>query len=59
MKCGKKERQTFTLNYISYEEVHNEITNLQTAKVTLQNDIPTKNPKETSWKYLQDLFKKT
>ena len=38
----KKEEQTFTLSYVSYEEVLNEIRKLQTTKTTQQNDIPTK-----------------
>ena len=34
--------------YVSYEEVLKEIKNLQTAKTTQQNDIPTKILKENS-----------
>ena len=52
----KKEEQTFTLSYVSYEEVLNEIRKLQTTKTTQQNDIPTKILKENSE---VDIFKKT
>ena len=38
----KKEEQTFTFNYVSCEEVLNEIRKLQTATTVQQNDIPTK-----------------
>ena len=44
----KKEEQTFTLSYVSYEEVLNEIRKLQTTKTTQQNDIPTKILKKNS-----------
>ena len=42
----KKEGQTLTLNYVSDEEILNEIIELQTAKTIHQNDIPTKILKE-------------
>ena len=48
IKSRKKEEQTFTLNYVSYEEVLNEIRKLQTATTIQQNDIPTKILKENS-----------
>ena len=48
IKSRKKEEQTFTFNYVSYEEVLNEIRKLQTTKTTQQNDIPTKILKENS-----------
>ena len=44
----KKEEQTFTFNYVSYEEILNEIRKLQTATTTQQNDIPTKILKKNS-----------
>ena len=47
IKSRKKEEQTFTFSYVSYEEVLNEIRKLQTTKTT-QNDIPTKTLKENS-----------
>ena len=56
IKSRKKEEQTFTFNYVSYEEVLNEIRKLQTTKTTQQNDIPTKILKENSE---VDIFKKT
>ena len=46
IKSRKKEEQTFTFSYVSYEEVLNEIRKLQTTKTTQQNDIPTKILKE-------------
>ena len=46
IKSRKKEEQTFTFSYASYEEVLNEIRKLQTTKTTQQNDIPTKILKE-------------
>ena len=48
IKSRKKEEQTFTFNYVSYEEVLNEIRKLETATMTQQNDIPTKIIKENS-----------
>ena len=42
IKSRKKEDQTFTLNYVSYDEVLKEIMKLQTATTTQQNNIPTK-----------------
>ena len=48
MKSRKKEEQTFTFSYVSYEEVLNEIRKLKTTKTTQQNDIPTKILKENS-----------
>ena len=42
IKSRKKEEQTFTFSYVSYEEVLNEIMKLQTTKTRQQNDIPTK-----------------
>ena len=56
IKSRKKEEQNFTFNYVSYEEVLNEIRKLQTTKTTQQNDIPTKILKENSE---VDIFKKT
>ena len=46
IKSRKKEEQTFTFSYVSYEEVLNEIRKLQTTKRAKQNDIPTKILKE-------------
>ena len=48
IKSNQKENQTFTFNYVSYEEVFNEIRELQTTKPTQQNDIPTKILKKNS-----------
>ena len=48
IKSRKKEEQTFSFNYVSYEEVLNEISKLQTATTIQQNDIPTKILKEKS-----------
>ena len=48
IKSRKKEEQTFTFSYVSYEEVLNEIRKLQTTKTTQQNDIPTKILKKNS-----------
>ena len=48
IKCRKKEEQTFTFNYVSYEEVFNEISKQQTPKTIQQNEIPTKILKENS-----------
>ena len=48
IKSRKKEEQTFTFSYVSYEEVLNEISKLQTKKTTQQNDIPTKILKKNS-----------
>ena len=48
IKSRKREEQTFTFSYVSYEEVLNEIRKLQTTKTTQQNDIPTKILKENS-----------
>ena len=48
IKSRKKEEQTFTFRYVSYEEVLNEIRKLQTKKTTQQNDIPTKILKKNS-----------
>ena len=44
----EKEEQTFTFNYVSYEQILNEIRKLQTATATQQNYIPTKILKENS-----------
>ena len=44
----KKEEQTFTFNFVSYEEVLNEIRKLKTATATQQNDILTKILKKNS-----------
>ena len=44
----KKEEQTFTFNYVSYEGVLNQTRKLQAAKSIQQYDIPTKNLKENS-----------
>ena len=48
IKSRKKEEQTFTFSYVSYEEVLNEIRKLQTTETTQQNDISTKTLKENS-----------
>ena len=48
IKSREKEQQTFTFNYVSYEEVLNEIWKLQTTKMKQQNDILTKILKENS-----------
>ena len=48
IKSRKKEEQTFTFSYVSYEKVLNEIRKLQTTKTTRQNHIPTKILKENS-----------
>ena len=48
IKSRKKEEETFTFSYVSYEEVLNEIRKLQTTKTTQQNDILTKILKENS-----------
>ena len=48
IKSRKKEEQSFTFSYVSYEEVLNEIRKLQTTKTTQQNDISTKTLKENS-----------
>ena len=48
IKSTKKEKQTFTFNYVSYEKVINEIRKLQTAKTVQQNYIPTNILKENS-----------
>ena len=47
-KSRKKEEQTFTFNYVSYEEVLNKIRKLQTATRIQQNDITTKILKKNS-----------
>ena len=47
-KSRKIEEQTFTLNYVSCEEVLNEIRKLQTVKTIQENDIQTKILKENS-----------
>ena len=57
IKSRKKEEQTFTFSYVSYEEVLNEIRKLQTTKTTQQNDIPTKILKKNS-KVFAGYFKK-
>ena len=48
IKSRKKEEQTFTFNYVSYEEVLNEIGKRQTATMIQQSNIPTKILKENS-----------
>ena len=48
IKSRKKEEQTFTFSYVSYEEVLSKIRKLQAMKMTQQNDIPTKILKENS-----------
>ena len=58
IKSRKKEEQTFTFSYVSYEEVLNKIRNLQNKKTTQQNDIPTKILKENS-EVLAGYLKKT
>ena len=47
IKSNKKEDQ-MSYNYVSYEEVLNEIRKLQTATTIQQNDIPTKILKKKS-----------
>ena len=39
IKSRKKEEQTFTFNYVSFEKVLDEIRELETATTTQQNDI--------------------
>ena len=46
IKSRKKEKQIFTFNYVSYEDVLNEIRKRQTATTIQQSDIPKKIPKE-------------
>ena len=48
IKSRKKEEQTFTFSYVSYEEVLNKIRKLQTTKTTQQNDSSIKILKEIS-----------
>ena len=57
IKSRKKEEQTFTFSYVSYEEVLNKIRILQIKKTTQQNDIPTKTLKKNS-KVLTEYFQK-
>ena len=47
-KSRKKEEQTFTFNYVSYEEVHKKFRKLQTVTTIQKNDILTKTLKENS-----------
>ena len=54
IKSKKKEEQTFTFNYVSYEEVLNEIRKLETAATTQQNYIPTNILKENSEMFARD-----
>ena len=58
IKSKKKEEQTFTFSYVSYEEVLNKIRKLQIKKTTQQNDIPTKILKKNS-KVFTEYFQKT
>ena len=48
IKPRKKEEQTFTFNYVSYEEVLNEIREQKTLTTIQQNGIATKILKENS-----------
>ena len=48
IKSRKKEEQTFTFSYASYEEALDEIRKLQTTKTTQRNEIPTKILKKNS-----------
>ena len=59
IKSRKKEEQTFTFRYVSYEEVLNEIRKLQTKKTTQQNDIPAKILKKNSEVFSEYFQKKT
>ena len=47
-KSRKKEEQTFTFNYASYEEVHKKFRKLQTVTTIHKSDILTKTLKENS-----------
>ena len=42
IKSKKKEDQTFSFNFFSFEVVLNKIKKLQTATTIQQNDTPTK-----------------
>ena len=42
IKFRKKREQTFTFNYVYYEEIVNEIRKLQTATAIQENDSPTR-----------------
>ena len=57
IKSRKKEEQTFTFNYVSFEEVLDEIRKLETATTTQQNDAPTKILKENTEVFAKDLHK--
>ena len=57
IKSRRKEDQTFTFNYVSFEEVLNEIRKLETATTAQQNDTPTKILKENSEMFTKDLHK--
>ena len=59
IKSRKKEKQTFTFRYVSYEEVLNEIRKLQTKKTTQQNDITAKILKKNSEVFAGYFQKKT
>ena len=48
IKSRKKEEQTINFNYVSNEEVLNEIRKIQTAETIQQNGIPTKILKQNS-----------
>ena len=58
IKSRKKEEQTFTFNYVSYEEILNEIRKLQTGTTIQQNGIPTKFLKENSEVFARYFHKK-
>ena len=58
-KSRKKEEQTFTFSYISYQEVLNEIRKLQTAITIQQIDIPAKILKENSKVFVRYFHKNT
>ena len=57
IKSRRKEEQTFTFNYVSFEEVLDEIRKLETATTTQQNDTPTKILKENTEVFAKDLHK--
>ena len=58
IKSRKKEEQSFTFNYVSHEEVLNEIRKLQTATTIQENDISIKILKENSEVLLYIFIKK-
>ena len=58
-KSRKKEEQTFTFSYVSYQEVLNKIRKLQTATTIQQIDIPAKILKENSEVFVRYFHKNT